>query len=192
MFAAAKASLPSPALQKARTDEHLEAFTGRTSLRLDAENMKYHNSLQVISAERFVYSSHDDFDMVREMLASHPHLKRANSCAGKFGNCCGRMNSMKVQVECYAGRKADERPVRFRLESREYMVEEVLDQWYGPENIFFKIRADDGCLYILRHETSVPDGDWELVSFREPGRGADLPFGGVSIGRGEPGFWGRP
>jgi hypothetical protein len=77
---------------------------------------------------------------------------------------------MRIEVECYAGRKADERPVRFRLDETDYMVEEVLDQWYGPEHVFFKIRADDGNLYILRHETSVPDGGWELVSFRETGR----------------------
>jgi hypothetical protein len=76
---------------------------------------------------------------------------------------------MKVQVECYAGRKADERPVRFRLDKHEYMVEEVLDQWYGPEHAFFKVRADDGKLYILRQQISVPDGEWDLVSFREFG-----------------------
>src|SRR5208337_1851469 len=76
-------------------------------------------------------------------------------------------NDMNVAVECYAGRKAEERPVRFRLEGREYLVEEVLDQWYGPEDVFFKIRGDDGNVYILRHETSVLDGEWDLVSFRE-------------------------
>ena len=74
-------------------------------------------------------------------------------------------------MECYAGWKGDERPVRFRLEGHAYVVEEVVDQGYGPEHVFFKVWADDGNLYILRHETSVPDGDWELVSFREPGRG---------------------
>ena len=79
--------------------------------------------------------------------------------------------NMKVEVERYAGRKADERPVRFRLDERQYMVEEVLDSWYGPEHVFFKVRADDGGLYILRHGASVPDGEWELVSFREPPRG---------------------
>jgi hypothetical protein len=63
------------------------------------------------------------------------------------------------------------RPVRFRLEEHEYAVEEVRDQWFGPEHVYFKVRADDGNLYILRHETSVPGGDWELVSFREAGRG---------------------
>jgi hypothetical protein len=38
------------------------------------------------------------------------------------------------------------------------MVEEVLDQWYGPQDAFYKVRADDGNLYILRRETSTPDG----------------------------------
>lgn len=37
---------------------------------------------------------------------------------------------MRLQVECYADRIADERPIRFRLGDHEYMVEEVLDQWY--------------------------------------------------------------
>ena len=48
------------------------------------------------------------------------------------------------------------------------MVEEVLDQWYGPEHVFFKVRADDGNVYILRHQTSALDGDWNLISFRGP------------------------
>ena len=72
---------------------------------------------------------------------------------------------MKLEVDCYSGRKADERPVRFRLEGHEHMVEELLDQWYGPEDVFFKVRADDGNLYILRQQTS--DESWDLVSFRQ-------------------------
>jgi hypothetical protein len=77
------------------------------------------------------------------------------------------MKPMKLTVECYSGRKADERPVRFRLEGREYIVEAVLDQWYGPETIFYKVRADDGNLYIIRQQTSTADGAWDLVSFRQ-------------------------
>ena len=45
---------------------------------------------------------------------------------------------MKLEVDCYSGRMADERPARFRLDGNEYMVEEVLDQWYGPQDTFFK------------------------------------------------------
>jgi len=74
--------------------------------------------------------------------------------------------TVRLSVECYSGRVGDERPVRFRLEGHPYIVESVLDQWYGPDHLFFKIRADDGNVYILRHETSVLDGEWELVSFR--------------------------
>ncbi len=74
---------------------------------------------------------------------------------------------MRLRVSCYAGRKADEKPVRFQVDEHEYVVEEVLDQWYGPENIFFKLRADDGNIYILRHPTSIPEGSWELVAFRQ-------------------------
>ncbi len=80
------------------------------------------------------------------------------------------MELMKVKVECYAGRKADERPVRFRLEGKEYFVKAVLDQWYDPENVFYKVRADDGNFYILRQQTSTPDGAWDLVSFRQTGQ----------------------
>ncbi len=77
------------------------------------------------------------------------------------------MELMKLNVECYSGRKADERPVRFRLEGREYFVKAVLDQWYEPESIFYKVRAVDGNFYILRQRTSTPDRAWDLVSFRQ-------------------------
>jgi len=71
---------------------------------------------------------------------------------------------MTVLVRCYAGRKADERPVWFQLGDREYAVEEVLDRWYGLNATFFKVRADDGNLYILEH-TDATD-EWTLKSFR--------------------------
>ena len=76
---------------------------------------------------------------------------------------------MKLTVECYSGRKADERPVRFWLEGRQYQVETVLDQWYDPEGIFYKVRADDGNHCILRQQTLTSDGAWDLVSFRQTG-----------------------
>jgi hypothetical protein len=74
---------------------------------------------------------------------------------------------MKVEVQCYSGRKADERPLRFRSDESEYEIQEVLDQWYGPEDVFFKVRADDGNLYILRHTLWAPPGRWDLISFRQ-------------------------
>ncbi len=80
------------------------------------------------------------------------------------------MELMKLDVECYAGHKAEERPLRFWLEGKPYSIQAVLDQWYEPDAIFYKVRADDGNLYILRHQTTMPDGPWDLVSFRQEKR----------------------
>lgn len=74
---------------------------------------------------------------------------------------------MSLEVECYAGQKADGRPVRFRLHGHPYVVAEIVDQWCSPDSISYKVRADDGNLYILRQRTSTPEGAWDLVSFRQ-------------------------
>jgi len=74
----------------------------------------------------------------------------------------------EFQVECYSGYRADERPLRFAFPGKpggpKYEVREVLDQWYGPGYRCFKIRADDGNIYILRHLES--EDRWRLDSFR--------------------------
>jgi hypothetical protein len=88
--------------------------------------------------------------------------------ARRGGN--GKLNGldrMFLRVQCYAGRKGDERPVRFQLGDREYLVEEILDQWYGPDEAFYKVRADDRNLYILRHNGATDE--WTLESFRRLG-----------------------
>ncbi len=71
---------------------------------------------------------------------------------------------MLVRVEAYAGYKADERPVRFQLGERWLAVEEVLDRWYDPDAIYFRVRAEDGALYVLRH--SEPEDVWTLEAYR--------------------------
>jgi hypothetical protein len=38
----------------------------------------------------------------------------------------GVKRDTELEVNCYSGRKADERPLRFRLDKRDYAVEEVL------------------------------------------------------------------
>ena len=71
---------------------------------------------------------------------------------------------MKVTVEAYSGYKANERPCRFVLEDRSYEVVEILDRWYGPESLYFKVKAEDEGFYILRYE-SYQD-EWSLESYR--------------------------
>ena len=72
----------------------------------------------------------------------------------------------RLRVECYSGYKADERPTRFYLGEREYQVEELIDQWYGPEATYFRVRASDGNLYVLRHTHDGLADSWSLESFR--------------------------
>lgn len=75
------------------------------------------------------------------------------------------MNS-RVRVECYSGYKADQRPARFFLDEREYQVEDVLDQWYSPAASYFRVKASDGNVYILRHTDNGLEDTWTLESFR--------------------------
>ncbi len=72
-----------------------------------------------------------------------------------------------VKVDCYAGYKADQRPTRFVLGSSTYTVEEVQDQWYGPSAQYFRVRANDGNFYILKHDET--EDVWTLDAFRARG-----------------------
>ena len=71
----------------------------------------------------------------------------------------------EIRVECYSGYKADERPLRFYLGEKGYTVSEIIDQWYDPLAIYFRVRADDGNQYILRHTDKGQEDIWTLESF---------------------------
>jgi hypothetical protein len=73
----------------------------------------------------------------------------------------------RLRVECYAGYKADQRPLRFFAGDQCYEVVEILDQWYGPEDTYFRVRAHDGHIYVLRHSLD-PDA-WTIDAFRRSG-----------------------
>jgi len=64
-----------------------------------------------------------------------------------------------IKVECYAGYKADERPISFILDGHKLMVEQITDRWLGPEFEFFKVLADNGKAYLLKCDR---DGEWLL------------------------------
>jgi len=39
-------------------------------------------------------------------------------------------------------------------------IKAILDRWLDPNHRYFKVRADDDGIYILRHDPNA--GDWEL------------------------------
>ncbi|MEE9219275.1 MAG: hypothetical protein V3U98_09440 [Acidobacteriota bacterium] len=74
----------------------------------------------------------------------------------------------RLRVECRAGFKADETPVRITLNERCLEIVEVRDRWYDPEADYFKLLAEDGCLYLLRHDRSSDAWSLRYVRTREP------------------------
>jgi len=68
-----------------------------------------------------------------------------------------------LHVECYSGHRADESPQRFTLAGREIAVQEILDRWIDPAHRYFKLRGDDGGIYILRHNSAADS--WELILY---------------------------
>lgn len=58
----------------------------------------------------------------------------------------------QIEVSCYAGYRYPERPVSFKLLERTFVVEEVLDRWYGEDYLYFKVRADDQRVYLLKYD----------------------------------------
>ena len=71
--------------------------------------------------------------------------------------------NLAVRVDCYAGYRGDETPVRFFLGERKIEVVQVLDRWLAPDHRYFKLQGDDSGVYIIRYD--VPSDEWELTMF---------------------------
>ena len=71
---------------------------------------------------------------------------------------------MRITVQSYAGYKGDERPTSFLREGESVRIVEIIDRWYDPDHNMFKVRADNGGTYLLRHDMN--DDTWELEETR--------------------------
>ncbi len=80
---------------------------------------------------------------------------------------------MRVRVETYAGYGGVEMPRRFFFDERRIEVAENLDQWQGADYRYFKVKGDDGNLYILRVDDAR--GLWDLTLFQS-GRARTAPM----------------
>jgi hypothetical protein len=70
----------------------------------------------------------------------------------------------EIRVECYAGSRADEHPLRFAIRERVFDVCELDGQWHSPGATYFRVLADDGNFYVLRHDEA--QDLWTLDGFR--------------------------
>ena len=76
---------------------------------------------------------------------------------------------LAIQVECYAGHRGEETPRAILLGDRRIQAAAILDLWLAPDHRYFKVRGDDGDIYIVRHD--VATGLWELTMFERGTRG---------------------
>jgi hypothetical protein len=72
-----------------------------------------------------------------------------------------------LRVECYASHRGDQTPRVLYIDERKVFVEEVMDTWHGPDHRYFKLKGDDGDVYVIRQDTT--SGGWELTTFRRGG-----------------------
>jgi hypothetical protein len=56
-------------------------------------------------------------------------------------------------------------PREFRLGVANHVVCEIIDRWLATDYSYFKLRADDKAIYILRHDKLMRR--WELILFNQ-------------------------
>lgn len=81
------------------------------------------------------------------------------------------MTEQLVRVECYAGQRADERPLRIVFDSQSLEIRELEDRWYSPGATYFRVLAANGDRYVLRHDDA--QDVWSLTAFRAAGKRVD-------------------
>jgi hypothetical protein len=76
------------------------------------------------------------------------------------------MREPQVQVECYSGYKADERPLKLILGDRAkaLKIATIEDRWYSPGATYFRVLFEGGDRYLLRHEQA--QDVWSLAGYR--------------------------
>ena len=70
----------------------------------------------------------------------------------------------KVGVECHAGYRANERPMRMTLGEQILEIVEVEDRWYSPGETYFRVRVEGGDRYVLRYVEA--QDVWSLEGYR--------------------------
>ncbi len=74
---------------------------------------------------------------------------------------------MDVKVDCYAGYRGEETPRRFEVGGRRVEVVDVIDRWFGLDHRYYKVRGDDGVIYLLRVDDT--EDRWELQMLERDG-----------------------
>jgi hypothetical protein len=70
---------------------------------------------------------------------------------------------MIIHVESVIGPIGLSEPCAFTLGERRIKVITIIDRWLSSKHDYFKLKADDGGIYILRHDEQA--AQWEITWF---------------------------
>jgi len=71
-----------------------------------------------------------------------------------------------ITVECHLENNSKGRPAEFSLMGRSYKVKEIIDTWHAKVAVYFKIKAEDDNIYLLKYDEI--QAQWDLVFFQNP------------------------
>ncbi len=69
-----------------------------------------------------------------------------------------------VKVECYAGYRANERPLRMTLGEQTLEIVKVEDRWHSPGETYFRVCVKGGDRYVLKYVEA--QDVWSLEGYR--------------------------
>jgi hypothetical protein len=88
------------------------------------------------------------------LIRNSPHPTIFNLGRTKGSQLPGKKSLKEIKVVTYSGYKANERPLRLRIDEKDLEVVQVIDRWYGVDHDYFKCLASDGQVYMLKwHRT---------------------------------------
>lgn len=70
---------------------------------------------------------------------------------------------MNLEVIAFCELDAEPVPAEFKMGAAHHVVREIIDRWLANDYSYFKLRAEDESIYILRHDKLAKT--WELVFF---------------------------
>lgn len=71
-----------------------------------------------------------------------------------------------ITVECCLEKNSNGRPAAFSLMGHPYKVKEIIDSWHAKVAVYFKIKAEDDNIYLLKFDER--QAKWDLVFFQNP------------------------
>ncbi len=84
-----------------------------------------------------------------------------------------------LKVEYHTSIGSQRNPAAFILRDSRYKVEEIIDRWYGKGSSYFKVKADDENIYLLKYDKR--SDDWEWLYYQNPKRLKALPYSNTGV-----------